>query len=92
MGELQHGQVTALEEARDHLDYIHTDVQETCRFVAELLRGASCDTEILSAKRLITQRLAGLLEIPVDDTRDFGSFLKWGFHSSLKYFVSFRVS
>ncbi|KAK3737432.1 hypothetical protein RRG08_010629 [Elysia crispata] len=77
VGELQHGQVTALEKARDHLDYIHTDVQETCRFVAELLRGASCDTEILSAKRLITQRLAGLLEIPVDDTRDFGSFLKF---------------
>ncbi|GFN90226.1 tripartite motif-containing protein 45 [Plakobranchus ocellatus] len=74
---LQQTKLASLSVAEGHLQHLHRDVQETCRFVAELLRGASSDTEILSVKRLIIQRLSTLINTPLEERQELGNFLKF---------------
>ncbi|KAK7094517.1 E3 ubiquitin-protein ligase TRIM45-like [Littorina saxatilis] len=52
----------ALHVTERHLRHVRSDVEQTCRFVSDMIENAS-DVEILSVKRLVTDRLTGLKQL-----------------------------
>ncbi|XP_076454738.1 uncharacterized protein LOC143289589 [Babylonia areolata] len=66
----------ALHVTERHLRQVRADVEHTCRFVSDMIENAS-DVEILSVKRVVTERLTGLQEISATQHQPVSSFMRF---------------
>lgn len=66
----------ALHVTDRHLRHVRFDVEQTCRFVSDMIENAS-DVEILSVKRLITDRLSGLKQLTGSQPQPVSSFIRF---------------